>query len=563
MTDNVTSSGYSFETQLELGELLLNLGRIKEARVELEKARELNEIGAYTTPDDDPARAVSVTRLQEAMARAAEIEERTQTSTRRFWGLITGGLLLALLATASAFILNRNTTFEARENARLSETESALNATSIANLAELRDSDATRYESIIGNVSKNNYDAMQTVTRMVAQSTLNAEILNDAATATAVYLELNPLIEGAQTIVVTATPDPNRPAPIPSTAGDPTDESAEESTESPIQSPPPAQSTNNGPIGQAFQVNTGSLNLRTGPSVDNPIFRIINRGELAIVIAVSADEQWYQVIVDGGETGWMRSDLLVEVDPSNPIIPPTAVAQIFPTWTLTPLPPTPTLPPEPTATLAPTRIPTDPPPTQIPTLVSTALPQTTIQPLPTQPLPTDPPSPIEPTQPASIPTITATDIATATDTAPEPTPEGTAEATAEPTEEAPITEPEFGELMLDRLLLYRDRLEIMRDSLEKMRSKNPEQCRIFEANYRLIRSDETEFDDVTEEWQGIADYYADSHEFVVDRVRPAFLSCLQSDEVAEFNFGLAAESIYDTLQELNDIIIVEAQRLPQ
>lgn len=90
-----------FESQLELGEMLLNVGRIADAELELRKAQELNNAGVFRVPDD-PDRDNQLIRLKDALEQAKKIHGKRQKRTR-LYSLLAFGLLS--LALATVFVL--------------------------------------------------------------------------------------------------------------------------------------------------------------------------------------------------------------------------------------------------------------------------------------------------------------------------------------------------------------------------------------------------------------------------------------------------------------------------
>ncbi|HFC11491.1 MAG TPA: hypothetical protein ENJ56_01510, partial [Anaerolineae bacterium] len=95
MDQQSSAQSYNFESQLELGEMLLGLGRIEEAAVELKKAKDLNEIGAYTTADGDPQRQSDLRRLAQALSRVEDLQGES-TRANRTWSYLAAALLLGL-----------------------------------------------------------------------------------------------------------------------------------------------------------------------------------------------------------------------------------------------------------------------------------------------------------------------------------------------------------------------------------------------------------------------------------------------------------------------------------
>jgi LysM repeat protein len=88
--------------------------------------------------------------------------------------------------------------------------------------------------------------------------------------------------------------------------------------------------------GSTAWVNTGRLNLRSGPGVNYNSITSLLRNSAVTMIGRTADASWIQVVIPGGAQGWMRSRFLL---PNTPIglLPitwaalPTPVPQPLPT----------------------------------------------------------------------------------------------------------------------------------------------------------------------------------------------------------------------------------------
>ena len=68
------------------------------------------------------------------------------------------------------------------------------------------------------------------------------------------------------------------------------------------------------PVIRYAYVDTGALNLRTGPGVEYEPFTIINKGEIVGLIGRRALGPWVRVRLDDGSEGWVNSSLLAPVN---------------------------------------------------------------------------------------------------------------------------------------------------------------------------------------------------------------------------------------------------------
>ena len=228
---------------------------------------------------------------------------------------------------------------------------------------------------------------------------------------------------------------------------------------------------------------------------------------------------------------------------------PTAVAQIIeePTETLV----------LPTATQSPTPVPTDTPaPTNTPEPTNTPTPTNT-------PVPTDTP---EPTETPVPPTATQSPTPEPTNT-PVPvvnTPVPAATATPEESEETEmitvyyISNPNdilgvFPELPFDAEGLKTNMnninysLQTMRGSIDGAKAGDQAACDTYVGAYNNILYSGVFYKDVPGDWEEIDFVYFLSFIYSLDRTRPAYLSCVNSGQVDEFNYGLAVQAIDQTI----------------
>ncbi len=87
-------------------------------------------------------------------------------------------------------------------------------------------------------------------------------------------------------------------------------------------------------VGSTAWVNTGRLNLRSGPGVNHNVILSLLRNSAVTMIGRTADASWIQVVIPGGTQGWMRSRFL---------LPNTPIGNLPITWAAlpTPVPPPP------------------------------------------------------------------------------------------------------------------------------------------------------------------------------------------------------------------------------
>jgi hypothetical protein len=383
-TDKTTS--YDFESQLRLGEMMLSLGRVQDAETELKKARDLNEIGAYTTPDDDPQRQIDVQRLQLALQRVEEIRTGSTRSSQRWWALATGVMALLLIAMFVSWVFNRANLIETTTTSTREVELLYVQQTEIAHARFMADMENTRTVGEI--VSRDRIIA--TINADATQLALYAEVAADSAraasTAAAVSAELASRAEYAGAVNDTGISNPGTTA-----AGTPVPPALPSADSTPL--PTAIYITPVGvtvPVGGETNLRiTGiAANLRFGPDFGFAIIETLRRDDVVTLLAISEDSYWYNVETADGTKGWVHSSLAK----------PTSLDWV------------------PVVTIVPTNTPRPP----RPTATATATPLPTSIPLPTQAAPTELPPTAEPQE------------ATATPLPPEITPEATPEPPAEP-----------------------------------------------------------------------------------------------------------------------------------
>ena len=383
-------NSYSFESQLELGEMLLELGRFEEAAVELKKAKDLNEIGAYSRSDDDPERQADLHRLAVALERSAEIQGVTQRRGRAV-GFAFALLLLALtIGVFIAWSINRTELQEMQAVATREAEVVSLQRTEEASLVNYQLSEATRMSEQItdlfqqlGVIAIQATQAAQTFGEAAAVSTVAAQSVGAQETLSAMMAEIAAestisarQLEQLAVAQNVATPAATQPLPTPLSGA-----------------------ALNELIDQ-IRVDTFAANLRSGPSFNFPIEGRLIQGQLLTVVAKSPDHYWYSVSTEDGDIGWIHTSLAKPV--SLDWLPEAATVPAAPFVEPTDAPPTPTVVVQATA-VPPTAVPaaTAVPPT--PVIIPTDVPPTNVP--PTDVPPTDvPPTDVPPTDAALDPT---------------------------------------------------------------------------------------------------------------------------------------------------------------
>jgi hypothetical protein len=101
----------------------------------------------------------------------------------------------------------------------------------------------------------------------------------------------------------------------------------------------------------------------------------------------------------------------------------------------------------------------------------------------------------------------------------------------------------------------------MRDAIPAIQSGDPAACGNYIASYEAILYNGVFYDDVPGDWANIDAVYVISFIYSLDRTRPAYLSCVNSGQVDEFNANLAYVTIDQTLNFLNPAIAEAAGKL--
>ena len=74
--------------------------------------------------------------------------------------------------------------------------------------------------------------------------------------------------------------------------------------------PAPISTITSFPVIRSAVVNTGALNLRTGPGVSYEPVTVINKGALVGLVGRRGLGVWVRVRLDNGLEGWVNSSLL-------------------------------------------------------------------------------------------------------------------------------------------------------------------------------------------------------------------------------------------------------------
>jgi hypothetical protein len=98
-------------------------------------------------------------------------------------------------------------------------------------------------------------------------------------------------------------------------------------------------------------------------------------------------------------------------------------------------------------------------------------------------------------------------------------------------------------------------LNTMRDNLGGTLTGDATSCTNYVNAYNNILYSGVFYEPVPPEWQEIDAIYFLSFIYALDRTRPAYLSCVDSGKVDDFNFGLASQAIEQTLSFLNPAIV--------
>jgi hypothetical protein len=222
-----------------------------------------------------------------------------------------------------------------------------------------------------------------------------------------------------------------------------------------------------------------------------------------------------------------------------------------PTETATPSP-TPTTPPTETATATATSTPT---PTSTPTRRPTRRPTVS-------PTPSDTPTAVA--ERVEQPTPGTTAPSQPTDT---PEPEELDEITifyiSNPNDILGVfpVRPFDANALVNNMVRIRNSLQTMSGSIDGAHSGDADSCNAFVGAYNNILYSGVFFDDVPAAWQDIDGAYFLAFIYSLDRTRPAYLSCVNSGTVDDFNYGLAVQTVGATLSFFNPYVDAAIGRL--
>ncbi len=244
--------------------------------------------------------------------------------------------------------------------------------------------------------------------------------------------------------------------------------------------------------------------------------------------------------------------------------PPAEVAQATPVVVASDTP-------APTVTTAPTNTPL--PPTETPTPTPTDTPSPTPTETPTA-TPTDTPTPLPTSTPTNTPTPSLTPTATPVPATPTPWPTATPEATAtveyitvfyrsNPNDILGVfpLRPFDAQALYNNMTRLRSALYTMRDAINGAAAGDAEACATYARAYESILYSGVFYDDVPPDWEEIDFIYFLSFIYSLDRTRPAYLSCKDAGQVDQFNYGLALQTIDETLQILNPAVDAAAAKV--
>ncbi|MGB1250222.1 MAG: SH3 domain-containing protein [Candidatus Promineifilaceae bacterium] len=434
MAERTIRSTSDFETQLQLGEKLLNLGRVSEALDELRKASALNDVGRYSSPDNSAERVESLQRLDEALSRAESLNQ-TKTETSNRWWIASLALALLLFGIFFAgWVLNRASMLDMEIIGTQEAEVNAAQEKELTNHIDALHAEGTRLARTNGalqreivSLQENNQQIAQAANNNLSEAyvplqTVAAENAKAVQNMAAIAAQRPISSGGAEIIVITQTV--SGPGPAAAVVVPQIDVVA---------------------ASNKMRITTNKTNFRYGPGLNYGIQGGLNAGDFVDALARSDDNYWYYVETAQDQFGWIHVSLAIPVDfdwlpekqsefaplptitppaasqPAQPVPPPTAVTE---DQAVAPAPAPSTNEDQVVASTSPTSVPQNPVVVPPPVVIATeevqqpavAEAQPTAQ--PTAP-PPPPPTTAIVTPPVVIPTIQSSTI----DIAPTPTPE--------------------------------------------------------------------------------------------------------------------------------------------
>ncbi|MEW5985964.1 MAG: carboxypeptidase regulatory-like domain-containing protein [Chloroflexota bacterium] len=118
-----------------------------------------------------------------------------------------------------------------------------------------------------------------------------------------------------------------------------------------------------------------------------------------------------------------------------------------------------------------------------------------------------------------------------------------------------------GNAMYDNMVRMQLSLNTMAGALPGARAGDAAACASYVAAYNSILNSGIFYEEVPADWEEIDFAYVLSFIYSLDRTRPAYLSCVNSGQVDQFNHDLAYQTINQTLGLLNPTIAEAGGRL--
>jgi hypothetical protein len=315
MARSATRETNSFESQLELGEMLLRMGRVEEATLELAKANQLQKSGVIATPTDSPKHQQNLQRLQAAMTQVQGVKSRSNRLQGIWRILLTGLLAIALVTIFILWVFNRATLIETEAQTTRGLEAVSAQQTDIAKVASLAEAENTRTIEEIAS-QRNQIATIQADNTRIAGiaasgqelATVQAQATKAGATLTAIYEERS---------TATPTPVPSR-TPVGPTA-----------TATPIV-----------PVWDQLRViGEDGANLRSGPGTNFSIVASVVENQIVDWLAQDNEGQWYNIQTAEGIRGWVHSSLVIPLALDDMPVAATVPATPRQFYTRTPTPP--------------------------------------------------------------------------------------------------------------------------------------------------------------------------------------------------------------------------------